>query len=698
MGRRKKYIDDGGDSSDEEAGRINFEITENDLEDELGGFSGVRKRKRFADEDSDDEESNSRGGLGSGSMANSMGPNFTLGTDSPKATPRATEKIPKSREASSTPPPAALAADFAKFNKFTKGFGKKMLEKMGWSLGKGLGAGGEGIINPVETKQRPARMGMGFKGFDERTDQAKAQAKVAEEESESESDREEAVRAKRGAWKRDTHRPRKPKTVYRTAEQIVADTMGQEIPLSQQKVIDMRGPAVREVSLSEIERTESPTLMETTTRLPELRHNIRLLVDLSRADLENLSREKQTNAFRMKAMTDELNVIEERRTIGTVEKQKIEEANAVAQQLQRISKDALATGAYEQANISSLFGDAFEKLETDYLEQVESLGLDALVVAVWAPIMKYKSVHWDVLAEPTWGANDVKRWRRLLLCNDDKENQQNGLYRAHISRKPKELTATPYEMMMNTIWLAKVRSAINNSWDVRDPDTLIQLLEAWQPPVLPRFIFENIINQLLLPKISRAVSDWDPRNDPEMIHTWLHPWLPILQAWRLADIFTNVRHKLAVVLRQWHPSDESAYHIITPWRDVWTPSQLESFLIKTILPRLSQVLLHEFVVNPRDQQLEPLIWCLAWKDMFSETIMGQLLENEFFKKWLDVLYKWLTLDRSRVNYDEVREWYLWWKQVFASYGLDSNKHVAQSFRKGLDMMSMAASGETVVKP
>ncbi|KAF7730533.1 hypothetical protein EC973_001914 [Apophysomyces ossiformis] len=691
MGRRKKYLDDGGDSSDEEHGRINFEITENDLENEFSGFSGVRKRKRFADEDSEEEEEASRGGLGSASFANVMGPSFTLGS---KSAMRANESVSSSREASSTPPPSAPAADFAKFNKFTKGFGKKMLEKMGWSLGKGLGASGEGIINPVETKQRPARMGMGFRGFDERTDEAKARAKAEREEEEE----EEELPTKRGAWKRDTTKPRKLKTVYKTAEQIVADTLGQEVPLSQQKVIDMRGPTVREVSLSEIERTESPTLMETTTRLPELRHNIRLLVDLSRADLENLSREKQTSVFHMKTLTDELNAIDERRTINNVEKEKIDEASAIAQQLQRISKDALATGAYEQANISSLFGDAFEKLEAGYLEQIESLGLDALVVAVWAPVMKHKTMHWDVLAEPTWGANEVKRWRRLLRCNDDKEIQENGLYHVHVSRRNKQLVATPYEMMMNTIWLAKVRSAINNTWDVHDPDAVIQLLEAWQPPVLPRFIFENIVDQLLLPKISRAVADWDPRNDEEMIHTWLHPWLPVLQAWRLADIFTNVRHKLAVVLRQWHPSDESAYHIIHPWKDVWTPAQLESFLIKAVLPRLSQVLRNEFVVNPRDQQIEPLIWCLAWKDMFSETIMGQLLENEFFKKWLDVLYKWLTLERSRVNYDEIREWYLWWKQVLDSYGLGSNKHVTQSFRKGLDMMSMAASGETVVKP
>ena len=40
--------------------------------------------------------------------------------------------------------------DFGKWEKFSSGFGSKMLSKMGWKQGKGLGVGGEGIVNPVK--------------------------------------------------------------------------------------------------------------------------------------------------------------------------------------------------------------------------------------------------------------------------------------------------------------------------------------------------------------------------------------------------------------------------------------------------------------------------------------------------------------------------------------------------------------------
>lgn len=566
-----------------------------------------------------------------------------------------------------------------------------MLEKMGWRMGQGLGEEGAGIINPIETKLRPKGMGMGFRGFSEQTQQAKEEAKRQHggttSEEELSEDEKQQQQPKREAWKRKT---RKPKTVYKTAAAIIADSAEQPAPATQQKVIDMRGPTVREVSLADLER-ESPSWQETTTRLPELRHNLRLIVDLARGDLENLARDRSSNELRLKALEEDCSLIQQRRQVDSDRRDKVIRVKEMAQELQSISKSALASGAYEQANITALFGNVFEQMIKEYTpEDIRALHLDQIVVAVWTPVMKYKTSRWDVLADPTWGAKDVLAWRQLLVANDDDER---------VSRRPrKEIpNATPFEMMMNTVWLVRVRSAINNTWNVRDPEPIVQLLEAWKPPLLPTFIFENIVNQLILPKVTRAVDEWDPRNDPEMVHTWIHPWLPVLEAWRLADLFTNIRHKLSVILRVWHPSDESALHIITPWKGVWTDAQMETFLGKAILPKLKRVLRDEFVVNPRDQELDPLIWVLAWRDLFSETTMSQLVEKEFFSKWLDVLYKWLTLDQDRINYDEVREWYLWWRQVLETYGFADNKIISACFRKGLDMMAAAASGEPVVR-
>lgn len=465
MGRRKDYMDDGDDSSDEESGRINFDITEDDLEAEMAGFAGVGQRKRrHGNDDSSDEEEDIRGGLGRGGLG--LGPAFKPATPkketSAEASPLKEETKTKTRLKSfgaGAPPPGP---GFGKFNAHSKGFGQKMLEKMGWK-GKGLGADGEGIVNPVETKLRPARMGLSFRGFDERTEQAKYEDKLRKGEI-SEEDEEEVQKPKRrNAWKAkeptmtDTSRKSKkaPKTVYKTAAEIIAETED-GIPASsaQQKIIDMTGPTIREISMADIKRTDSPTLMEVTTRLPELRHNLRLIVDLARNDLENLSREKKSTAFRMQSMQDELSTIKQFLDKEQDQLRRLEELKEIARHLEKSSQDGLATGAFEKGDITALFGEQFDILERDYSTEIKEMEIDKLVIAVWAPVWKYGCMSWHVLEDPTWGLHDVKRWKSLLTTN---EVEETGWSR---SKNQVKIVCTPFETMMNTIWLSKVRSAI----------------------------------------------------------------------------------------------------------------------------------------------------------------------------------------------------------------------------------------------
>lgn len=53
-------------------------------------------------------------------------------------------------------------------------------------------------------------------------------------------------------------------------------------------------------------------------------------------------------------------------------------------------------------------------------------------------------------------------------------------------------------------------------------------------------------------------------------------------------------------------------------------------------------------------------WVMAWQDMIPEPCMVTLLEKNFFPKWLQVLYTWLT---HSPNYEEVTKWYTGWKSM-----------------------------------
>ncbi len=181
-------------------------------------------------------------------------------------------------------------------------------------------------------------------------------------------------------------------------------------------------------------------------------------------------------------------------------------------------------------------------------------------------------------------------------------------------------------------------------------------MEAWQS-LLPAPVVINILEQLVLPKLTRAVENWNPRTDTVAIHVWLHPWLPFLGS-RMQTFYPSIKHRLAVVLQQWNPQDTSAYAIIAPWKGVFDKGTMDSLLNQSILPKLAGALQDQFSF----QFSEPFNWVMAWEALIPLHVMVHLLETAFFPKWHQVLYVWLSMEHP--NYEEVMKWYLAWKQKF----------------------------------
>lgn len=71
-------------------------------------------------------------------------------------------------------------------------------------------------------------------------------------------------------------------------------------------------------------------------------------------------------------------------------------------------------------------------------------------------------------------------------------------------------------------------------------------------------------------QISRAVEEWQPQAESIPLHVWLHPWLPWLGP-RLETLYLTVRYRLSTALQAWHPSDASAFALLSPWHKVRMP-------------------------------------------------------------------------------------------------------------------------------
>ncbi len=131
---------------------------------------------------------------------------------------------------------------------------------------------------------------------------------------------------------------------------------------------------------------------------------------------------------------------------------------------------------------------------------------------------------------------------------------------------------TPYESLLWNSWLPRVRSSLNNDWSPEDPLPAVRLYEAWSA-FLPPFIRDNFFDQLVLPKVHKAVGDWNPRKSKVPLQTLVFPWLPHVGL-RLEEVLGDARRKVKSVLRAWTTSDAIPQDLGV-WKDVSIPSLVQ---------------------------------------------------------------------------------------------------------------------------
>ncbi|XP_011690274.1 PREDICTED: tuftelin-interacting protein 11-like isoform X3 [Wasmannia auropunctata] len=159
--------------------------------------------------------------------------------------------------------------------------------------------------------------------------------------------------------------------------------------------------------------------------------------------------------------------------------------------------------------------------------------------------------------------------------------------------------------------------------------SLINFFQQFKP-LLPNWILENILDTLVLPKLTLEVEEWNPLIEIVPIHTWIHPWLLLLQNRLDTLIYPIIRRKLESALGGWHPSDKSAKLMLQPWVKVFAKRDMKAFLVKNIIPKL-QIALFEFVINPQEHS-DQWKWVYEWEELIPVNIMAGLLEKFFFPK------------------------------------------------------------------
>lgn len=558
---------------------------------------------------------------------------------------------------------------FAAFEKHTKGIGMKLLSKMGFK-GK-LGKDEKGIAKPIEVKMRPQGAGLGAAPVDESQVKEKESRRKPTEKSQVEE--EVHVEAEAELWKRKSRERRvKQKMQYKTAEEMLQER-AEAAPM---KIVDMRGPQVKVMmgadgigSKAASEEDESP--------LAGLQHNLRLIVNLNESQIQavdaKLHHEKDTirilqrDAERLKQDIQE-------------SESKAERLECLQQEVARIEKHVAEQGA--RTSLDEL-GDLYLRIRTHYTSEFFEHRIDCIACAHAAPAMVGMFADWEPLDDPRYGVEDVTLWKGILDAHESSAQQT-----------PSKGTFNCFQALLEQAVLPKLRSALLNQWQPLDPEPALALVESWEH-IIPPQIKSALLVQCVLPKVHRCIENWKPSLVDASIHHWVHPWL-IHMGDHMDPLFAAAKHRIAMALRDWHPSDPSAKELLKPWVRLWGKRTWEKFVQRNVLPKLSEVLKNQLEINPEKQDIEPLKWIMEWDGLASSRQLSYLFARFLFPEWLEVLYEWLV---SNPDFDEVSSWYLGWKSLFPEDVL-ANDVIRQSFNVALEMMNAAVetSGKKVPRP
>lgn len=573
-------------------------------------------------------------------------------------------------------------------------FAAKMMAKMGYVEGQGLGATGRGRLAPIETQLRPQGVGLG--AVREKTKQAKEEEKRAaafrgdklEDSEEEEKERRRKLKEKRlSGVKSGASTPSgRPKVKYRTVAEIEASAGGLEVPAVLKTIIDATGAEQKLLTSAAGLMSNHITLVPTETESMKIARR-------ARRDLE--------------AFADEWNSLTERKKFYEMQEvqlvQELDNENEMIQNIQsildtveeliRLNDSAGLSGETSWEELIAKLDSTEEQLERG----MDPLMLQEIAVATIHPLFKTSMADWNPLDDPSGVSLYIDKLRKILILEPDPIGNELAMQNGFHQVKAPSKSTTPYESMMLLLWLPKVQSTITNQWDVFDPAPVINLLDIWRP-LLPPFILSKLVNQIIVRRLTDTLSSWKPRSSSRhrsrhnrSPDTWLFPWLPHLDEQHTdpkaaTGLLADVKRKLKSVFAT---LDLAAGILpeIRSWETVLS-SELPALLLRHLLPRLASHLSSNLLIDPSDQDLDPLAQVLQWAPFFSLNTTAHLLVAEFFPKWHHTLYSWLT---AAPNYDEIREWYQWWKDQLHHHIPDINDHptIAAEWTEGLETINLA---------
>lgn len=524
------------------------------------------------------------------------------------------------------------------WEKHTKGFGMKMLQKMGF---KGrLGKDEDGISAPVAVKVRPDKLGLGFGAFQEAG--ALKQNKLIENELhgthvEQEEEIHEALIEPNDEkrWRKsDKNAAKRPKRVYKTVQDVVQKP--------EMKIIDMTKPKVAtKVKFGQ-----------------ELMYNVKMLVEVSEMKVFDLKRKIQSKQEHRTSLSHEIDDVTRKR------QRQAEELN----QLQAI-RGEIAILKAESTSCGQVI-QALYRLKQQYPKQFQYELIPALV----KPALERTIVHWDPLSGQHADLFQQLTTLKEILTSENPIETQG--YKLFVS-------------IMEDVVIDHIRSPILSQWDVQRPHSCVELIKFLEF-LLPPDNMKTLLGQLIVPRLRIEV---ERCTRPETIHEWILPWQSLISC-ELKTMYPAIRQSIGQFLQNWNARDTTrAQEVVRPWLALWEAKAVSTFLDRWIIPKLVQGIRCDFNMTPGDENPDPLNWIAPWESILPPRVVIAIYVGEVFPKWINALQGLLT---DSPDFTLLSEWYCRWKSRVPRV-LIQDKLIRERLNLVLYLMNLAALDQPIPK-
>ncbi|KAI2622282.1 TFP11-domain-containing protein [Xylaria nigripes] len=591
-----------------------------------------------------------------------------------------------------TPKPSA-------FSGISKGkansFAARMMAKMGYVEGQGLGANAQGRASIIEATLRPqGNVGLGTvrekskQEIKEQKRQARLRGEdISDSDKEQQGARREKTKKKVGDSRSgsDLSTPKRFKPKYMTVSDIQRVAPGLHVPDAFTPILDMTG---RDQKLL----TAGSGLLTPTAGTESV----------EQTEARKLARRAQGD---LAAFVEEWKTLEERKAWLDMEalqrQQEIDELSNEFVSLQTFSLglDDVCQAARDEQWDPVIAG--LKKAESSISTYHDELS--SIAVASIHPFLANATQGWQPLEDPNLGnfVSHLVGVKTLLGTHSqaaiESAVSKRGDAVANSSSHLHGRSTTPYESMIYKIVFPKLVTAISQTWDVYDAAPLLAVLDRWEK-LLPAFVRSQLLEQVVR-RLENAIASWKPKKERSTLpHLWVFPWLQYLPPHHLdpkgTGLVADVRRKFRQLISTWQ-FEKGVVPGLKPWQDIFRPSksqdQWKPLVMHHILPSMGHYLRTNFRVDPSDQEpyLKVLQGVIRWADVISSSMIAEVIVTAIFPMWHDVLHQWLTNDEA--NYEEIGAWFEWWhNEVFPS-DISSHKSIQAEFQSGTAMIEKALS-------